>query len=275
MPKPEAVAVIGTGLIGGSIGLALRASGYRVFGFEPNEEARKVALERGCFDEAASLEECAKAEVVFVCVPPSLIASSLDELAKHKKANTILTDVGSVKAGAVEWLAQSQDPQFVPGHPMAGHEKSGPKFASAWMFRGARWILTPEKVTSKDAIKAVEELIKEMGATPVRLDAAKHDHAVAILSHLPHALAAVLVQMAGDLDSTEASGGSWRDLTRVGGVSPDLWTQIMTSNRVEVSKVLKEFQSKLHELESALEANDEKAIRQFFEEAVRAKEKHA
>lgn len=269
------VGLAATGLIGGSVGLALRASGHRVVGFDASKESLRVAMERGCIDAHATLEECAQADVVFVSVPPAFVVGAVEQICALKKPETVVTDCTSVKGAVVDWLAGHKEPNFVPGHPMAGHEKSGPKFASAWMFRGAKWILTPASFTSKEALKTVEGLVKEMGATPVRMDVAVHDRNVALLSHLPHALAAVLVMLSGEIDSTEASGGSWRDLTRVGGVDPDLWTQILTSNRKEVARILGDFGTQLDILRKALENGDDDTVRTFFEAARQAKEKHS
>jgi prephenate dehydrogenase len=268
------VGVIGCGLIGGSIGLACRGNGHRVLAHEPDPASAKIGSERGCADEFLPLLDVAQAEITFVCVPPLIIESVLEQVLNVKPMNTVATDCTSVKGSVVKWLEERKDTMFVPGHPMAGHEKSGPQYSSAWMFRGAKWIITPCKFTDSGAVQSVEKLVKEMGAMPVRLKAERHDRDVALLSHLPHALAAVLVKMAGELDSTDASAGSWRDLTRVGGVDPNLWTQIMISNRIEVARALHEFGNSLGVLQSALEAGDEASVRVFFEEAKREKEKH-
>ena len=264
------IGVVGVGLIGGSIGLACRGNSHRVIGFEPIEP--QTAFERGCIDELGSLEEVSISDVVFLCVPPALIVEVSRDVCRAKTSATVVTDCGSIKGPIVEWLGSAGEGRFVPGHPMAGHEKSGAKFASAWMFRGAKWILTPCDFTESAAIKAVEKIVKEMGAVPVRVDAERHDREVAVLSHLPHALAAVLVRMGGKLDSTEASAGSWKDLTRVGGVDPNLWTQILMANRAEVARVLVEFEADLGQLMAALETGDEGGVQAFFKEAQRAKE---
>ena len=266
------IGVAGCGLIGGSIGLACRGNGHVVLGYDEDSRACEVAFERGCVDRVASLKEVAGADLVFVCVPPALIPMVSADICLAKPSATVVTDCGSVKGSVVDWLNSAGEARFVPGHPMAGHEKSGAKFASAWMFRGAKWILTPCDFTEPAAIKAVEKIVKEIGAVPVRVDAERHDREVAVLSHLPHALAAVLVRMGGRLDSTEASAGSWKDLTRVGGVDPNLWTQILLANRVEVAKVLAEFEADLGQLKSALETGDEGGVQAFFKEAQRAKE---
>jgi len=267
--------LVGTGLIGGSVGLALRGLGHKVVGYDASSENLRIAYDRGCVESTGSLADCAQADVVFVSVPPAYVVGVVEEICGLKRPETVVTDCTSTKGAVVDWLAGHKEKNFVPGHPMAGHEKSGPKFASAWMFRGAKWILTPASFTSRDAMKTVEGLVKEMGATPVRLDVNVHDRNVALLSHLPHALAAVLVMLSDDLDSTDASGGSWRDLTRVGGVDPDLWTQILSSNRKEVGRILGEFGARLDTLRAALEDGDDKTVREFFEAARKAKEKHS
>jgi prephenate dehydrogenase len=266
------IGIVGCGLIGGSIGLACRSSGHRVVGSDAQPAAESVAFERGCIDERGTLESVAQSELVFVCVPPVDLVSTCVQVCRVKPSATVVSDCASVKGPVVEWLDSAGEDRFVPGHPMAGHEKSGAKFASAWMFRGAKWILTPGDYTASSAIKLVESVVVEMGAIPVRGVASQHDREVAVLSHLPHALAAVLVKMGARLDSTEASAGSWRDLTRVGGVAPNLWTQILLANRHEVVRVLSEFQHELGQLLSALEQADEPAVREFFAQAQQAKE---
>ncbi len=156
---------------------------------------------------------------------------------------------------------------------MAGHEKSGPAYASAWMFRNARWILTPSPKTRPAAIKTVEQTVKAMGAIPILADAEGHDRQIAVLSHLPHAFAAILVTLGEALPNPEAAGGSWRDLTRVGGVDPNLWTQILLGNRAEVVRVLSESEARLAELRTALSANDADGVHRILQHARTAKMK--
>ncbi|MBC8065156.1 MAG: prephenate dehydrogenase/arogenate dehydrogenase family protein [Chlorobia bacterium] len=267
------IGIVGCGLVGGSVGLACRSNGHRVLGFEPNSKNARLAFERGCIDQQTSVAEVSQADITFICVPPGFVADVAEEVLEAKPAESVATDCTSTKGAIVSWLETKKDRMFVPGHPMAGHEKSGPQFASAWMFRGAKWIITPCSFTKLAAIQQVEKLVKEMGAIPVRLRAERHDRDVALLSHLPHALAAVLVRLASDLDSTEASAGSWKDLTRVGGVDPKLWSQILTSNREEVSKILGQFGDSLADLRGLLDEDDSEGVLKFFEEAKRAKEK--
>jgi len=253
--------------------LAARANGHSVLGFDLESVVGAVAIERGCVDEMVSFVEVAQAEIVFLCVPPSAVVSVASELRSRKGPETIVTDCTSAKGPIVRWLSSANDPNFIPGHPMAGHEKSGPKFSSGWMFRGATWIFTPTPQTSKQALKKVESLVAEFGAKCVRVDADRHDYEVALLSHLPHVIAAALVGMAAPLDSTDASGGSWRDLTRVAGVDPGLWSQILLANRESVVQVLDDFKSRIASLQETLTNQDIEAVEAFFQEAQKAKAK--
>lgn len=256
----ETIGIVGLGLIGGSIGLALREPGRTVVGFDVDPAAQQVARDRACVDRIAALEEVAKADLVFIAVPPDVIVPICEQVMAAAGPETVVTDCASVKGEVAEWAAAGKQARFVPGHPMAGHEKGGAQYASSWMFRGARWILTPVKATETASVRTVEAAVKWMGAKPVRIAPAQHDRHVAVVSHLPHALAAVLVLLSEELDQTEVAGGSWRDLTRVGGVDPDLWTQIMMRNRTELAKVLGDFGEGLDSLRRALESDDREAL---------------
>ena len=265
------IGIVGLGLIGGSIGLALREPGRKIIGYDPDPKSIKTATDRFCIDASTSLEEVAKADVVFVAVPPLKVVAVLEELVKLKGEQTVISDCTSVKSSVAEWAIATKQADFVVGHPMAGHESSGAAFASAWMYRGAKWILSPTVFTSKTALKKVEVLVKAMGAIPVSMNATQHDRQIATISHLPHALAAVLVQMKEQFDGEDVSGGSWKDLTRVGGADPNLWTQIFLENRVELSKSIEEMEKRLAELRTQLDSSDAQAVRQFFERSRKAK----
>jgi prephenate dehydrogenase len=268
------VGIAGLGLIGGSIGLALRKPGNQILGFDPSPQACATAIDRQCIDHSVALKELAQAEVIFVAGPPSSVVPVLEELLPFCGEEAVLTDCASVKSDIVAWAKQRKEPRFVPGHPMAGHEKSGAAFSSAWLFRHARWILTPLAFTSRPAIHKVEALVKEMGSQPLRMNAATHDRQVAILSHLPHVFAAVLVSLGEELESAEIAGGSWRDLTRVGGVDPELWTQIFLGNRKELLRVLADAEGRIGELKTAIEAEDAEAVKNLMTQAAHAKAKH-
>lgn len=269
----QTIGIVGLGLIGGSVGLALRDPSRRILGYDPSPEAGKLAQSRFCVDVLASLEEVAQAEMVVVASPPATLVETLDRLKPLVGPTTVVTDCASVKGDAVAWATANKATWFVPGHPMAGHEKTSAAYASAWMFRNARWLLTPTPCTAKSAIKAVEKLVSEMGAVPIRTSAESHDRQVAVLSHLPHVFAAILVLLGDDLERTDISGGSWRDLTRVGGVDPDLWSQILFGNRQEVVNILRDSAGILQEFADALQTNETEALRAILERARLAKER--
>ena len=267
------VGVVGMGLIGGSIGLALRDPSRTILGYDTDPAAERLAFDRGCADRMAPLAEIAKADIVFLAVPPFATVQVLEQIYAVRGEQTVVTDATSVKAAVVEWAIRTKATHFVPGHPMAGHEKGTAQYASAWMFRNARWILTPVPCTNRAAIKTIEEVTKVMGAKPVRLDPTAHDASVALYSHLPHAIAGVLVQLAAELEGESVGAGSWADVTRVGGVNPDLWSQIFLGNRHEVAKSIRQFSGKLEDLADALETDDQETVHRFFKQAEAAKPK--
>ncbi len=267
------VGIVGLGLIGGSIGLALREPGRKIIGFDPNSASAKTAFDRGCIDAFADLSEVSKADIVFIAVPPKHVVATLIAVTAMKNPETVVTDCTSVKAEVVEWADRAAEPNFVIGHPMAGHERTGAAFASAWLFRGAKWILCPLNSTALSAVKKVESLITIMGSSLVSMDPHAHDREIALVSHLPHALAGVLVQLADGPHQVDVTGGSWKDLTRVGGVDPALWTQIFVANRVEISKAIDETQEKLAELKAHLDNNEYDGVWAFFAHSRNAKER--
>ncbi len=269
---PTTVGIVGLGLIGGSIGLALREPGRRILGYDPNPKAASTARDRLCVDVLGTFEDVARAEVVFVAAPPDVTVDMVERVMQASDENTVVTDCASVKNEVADWARRTKATRFVPGHPMAGHEKGGAEYASAWMFRGARWIVTPVKSTTTAATRRIEALAKAMGATPVRIDAAAHDRHVATVSHLPHVLAAALVLIGENLESNDVAGGSWRDMTRVGGVDPDLWTQIMMRNRTELARILREYEGGLAAFREVLEADDREKLKTMLEHTKRVKE---
>ena len=264
---PNTVGIVGLGLIGGSIGLALRDPSRRVVGYDPDPKAAGTARDRLCVDALAPLEEVARAEVVFVAVPPDVTLDMVRRTMALAGETTVVTDCASVKNEVAAWAQEAKAARFVPGHPMAGHEKGGAQFASAWMFRGARWIVTPVRATATASTRTVEAVAKAMGAVPVRIGAAEHDRHVATVSHLPHVLAAALVNLGEGLESADVAGGSWRDMTRVGGVDAELWTQIMMRNRDELARVLRDYEGNLSAMREALEDGDREGLKAILERA--------
>ena len=269
------VGIVGTGLIGGSIGMGLLAKGHKIIGFDANSASAQTALRRNCISQIGTVEEVAHSEVIFCAVPPLYVNESLNEILQRAPAESVVTDCTSIKQSVMQFV-QSNFPEatnFVGGHPMAGHEKSGPGFASPWMFRGARWIITPASASAPWATNRLELLVTDLGAQPVRIAAEKHDRHVALLSHLPHVLAALLVQFGDELEKPDVAGGSWKDLTRVGGVDPELWTQIMLGNQIELTKVLLEFESELGQIRQMIESGDAAELKKLLKDSQNLKQK--
>ncbi|MFN8107022.1 MAG: prephenate dehydrogenase [Nocardioidaceae bacterium] len=251
--------IIGTGLLGTSIGLALVAKGYVVWLSDANHEHARTAVGLGAGRLAPN--DLTPTQLVVVAVPPDHIASTVVEALEASPA-AIVTDVGSVKSSPLDEISDQvgddQLARYVGGHPMAGSERSGPLAASASLFEGRPWAVTPD-VHSVEAAPLVEALVRACGAEIVRLSPREHDHAVARTSHLPQLLA---VLTAGQLtealpEQLKLSGQGVRDVTRIAASDPDLWTQILLANRDAVDELLANVQSELVNLRAALDDPDQ------------------
>ena len=256
----QRLAIVGLGLMGGSLGLAARerAGVGRVVGFDPDPGALEAALTRGCVDEIAGdlAAAVAGAELVALCAPVTELPAVLAELAALAPEATI-TDIGSTKAGVVAAVPPELRPRFIGGHPIAGMETRGAQNARAELFEGATWYLTPLAETEPARLRDLHRLLAALGATPIAIDAGVHDRLLAVTSHLPHVLANLLVVQAGEAridghDPLTAIGGSFRDMTRVAGANPRIWVDIFLDNREALAGVLLEHQRSLGEVLTAL-----------------------
>lgn len=266
------VAVIGTGLIGGSAGMAAR----RRTGAYVRGTGRKAplgvdlgALDEACADLPAALDG---ADVAFVCAPVDVLAQVTRQVLEIAPEGCAVTDVGSTKLEVV--AAAGADERFVGGHPLAGAEVSGVEHAREDLFDGATWYLTPQPTTSGVLFERVHKLLTGIGARPEVVDPADHDRTMAAVSHLPHVLANILVaQAAGALggERMPATGPSFRDATRVAGASPELWTGIYRSNREALLAAVDASISGLREVRGWLEADDGGALLGWQAEAADAR----
>lgn len=235
------VAIVGVGLIGGSIGLAARERlGAAVTGFDPDAAALQAALERGAIDVAAASAEAAAegADAVFVAAPVGVLAHVVQTALRGAGDDAVVTDVGSTKRAVVGAV---DDPRFIGGHPLAGAETAGVRHARADLFSGATWYLTPTVQTDGVRYERLYRLLAALGARPQAIDAESHDRVLATVSHLPHVLANVLVtQAAGALggETLPATGPSFRDATRVAGAPTRMWTDIYTANADALGEAL-------------------------------------
>ncbi|HEX3295095.1 MAG TPA: prephenate dehydrogenase/arogenate dehydrogenase family protein [Solirubrobacterales bacterium] len=269
------IAVLGVGLIGGSIGLAARRRlDAEVAGFDPDRELLDRALELEAVDSAAESVAAAVdgAELVFCAAPvtalPGLAAEALDAAGE----DTVVTDVGSVKRDVI--AALGSESRFIGGHPLAGAETAGVENARADLFEGARWYLTPTQRTGGLLYDRVQRAISEIGARPQAIEAETHDRLMATISHLPHVLANVLVTQATTALSEEAEhlpevGPSFRDATRVAGANPAIWGDIFAGNREAVAAEIDAVVSQLNEAADLLRSGDRAALGEWHEEAGR------
>jgi prephenate dehydrogenase len=266
------LAIVGTGLIGASLGLAARRAGVdEVVGFDEDPRALEVAAGRGAVDAAASLEDAlAEADLAVVAVPVAGLASTVRLVLELAPDGCTVTDVGSTKESVR--AAAAGDARFVGGHPICGAETRGPERASADLFDGATWFLTPLATTEPDRYRAIHGLVTSLGARPVAIDPAAHDRLVAVTSHLPHALANVLLNQAGAArveghEPLAAAGGSLRDMTRIAGANPRVWVDIFLDNRVAVAAALAEHRRRVEQLEGALAEGDAGFLARWIGEA--------
>jgi prephenate dehydrogenase len=248
--------VLGTGLIGASVGSGLEAAGWKVAGWDPSTHALEGALGMGGISEVVEDVAASAAEVDLVVLagPVRAIIETLGELS----TGALVTDVAGVKLPVIE--AASHLPRFVGGHPMAGRETSGPGAASPAMFRGATWILTVDGSDDAD-LAAMEEIVQSLGAVPVRMSATDHDAAVAAVSHVPQVVASALVNLvAANQDALSLAAGGFRDLTRIALSEPGWWGDVLAENRRDVAGLLRALGADLESWAGAIERTDTSAV---------------
>jgi prephenate dehydrogenase len=249
--------VIGLGLVGGSVALALRERGWSVCGDDADPGRGSRALELGAVDRLGLDEH---AEITFVAVPVLAVPDQV----KRALADTtgVVTDVGSVKASV---CAVCDDPRFVGGHPMAGSELEGLDGAEASMFEGAVWVLTPVAHSDDAAFAAVAGVVASLGAEVVALSPERHDEVVAVVSHVPHLTAATLMGLAADRSHEHAAllrlaAGGFRDMTRIASGHPDIWLDICAENRPAITDALDALIAGLTDVRRVIDLDDRDAL---------------
>jgi prephenate dehydrogenase len=244
-PPPRAL-VVGTGLIGGSIGLSLRQRGWHVAGLDADEDRLAEALRIGALDEAG---DDLDAEIVFIATPASAVAAEVRRIlaSPGRRPDAVVTDVSGVKSAIV---AAADHPRFIGGHPMAGSEQVGLQGAAPDLFAGAAWVLTPTSVTDLDAFTRLQGVVAELDADLLVLTAEDHDRLVAVVSHVPHLVAATLMNAATagaehDRALLRLAAGGFRDMTRVAAGHPGIWPDICAENAGPIVAAL---EALVHEL---------------------------
>lgn len=264
----ERVAILGLGLMGGSLGMALKSvdrwgqeGGPVVVGWNRTVERTQEALDRGIIDVAVTdvAEAAAGADLIVVATPVSTVADIVIAAAGASAPGAVITDVGSVKREIVTAVEEDLGGAcyFVGGHPMCGSELAGLNAARADLYEGATWVLTPTSHTHHVAFKRLQQLIRGLGARVLTVDPESHDEFVAVVSHLPHLTAAALLNVAAG-QAAEAGGllqlaaGGFRDVTRIASGSPALWADICTANRAAITSSLDALIGQIQDLRSAI-----------------------
>ena len=277
----DKLAVIGTGLIGGSFALALKQAGAvrEVLGVGRNPERLTVARELGLIDRAVDWPEAGQADCILLALPVGETEAVLQQLAPHLKAGTIVTDAGSTKlnvVAAARAALGARFADFVPGHPIAGSEKSGPGAARADLYQGRKVVLTPQADTRAAALATVRALWEAAGAQVETLDAALHDRVFAAVSHLPHLAAFALVDELAQRADGETffrfAASGFRDFTRIAGSSPEMWRDIALGNRDALLIELDAYVAALQALRGTVSAADAEALLAIFSRARAARE---
>ena len=272
------VAIIGVGLIGGSLGMALKSRRLagRVVGIGRNAERLEQAVRLGAIDGATIDLDAglAEADVVVLCTTVGNILKTLPDVLRSVQAGAVVTDVGSTKTQIVARAGNVA--HFVGSHPMAGSERTGVEAATPLLFQEATWALTPTDMTDPRALQTVRALAQEVGAATLVLPPETHDALVAVTSHLPHVLASALMRQASGVrartpEIQRLAAGSFADMTRVAAASPDIWRDVCLSNRDAVLSALAAFRAQLGALQAAVEASDPAGIEAFFAQGADAK----
>jgi prephenate dehydrogenase len=265
------LAIVGTGLIGASVGLAARANGVEdVRGWDVDPDSLAVASKRGAVEPAASLQDAvADADLALVAAPVAALPSEVAAVLAATSERTTVSDVGSTK-GAV--TSAVSDGRFIGGHPVCGSHAHGAAHANGELFRGATWFLTPGAGTEPDRYRTLHGFVSSLGAVPVAVDPEAHDRLVALTSHLPHAVANLLLNQAGEsrIDGHEplaAAGGSLRDMTRVAGANPRIWIDIFLDNAEALAAALAEHRRRVEQVEKALADGDAGFLARWIAEA--------
>ncbi|WP_439503654.1 prephenate dehydrogenase [Methylophaga sp.] len=277
------LAIIGVGLIGGSLALALKKAGLveQVTGYSRSQAARDEALALGIIDNTAEslAEAVTDADMVFVAVPMGAMQAVFEQLAPHLKPQTIVTDGGSAKQQVIDAarkaLGNNFD-HFVPGHPIAGTEKSGPSAAFAELYQQHRVVLTPVAETNKSALEKVRQMWQQAGADVFEMEVEHHDVVLAATSHLPHVLAFNLVGMLAQREDCDEvlryAAGGFRDFSRIASSDAVMWRDICLGNRSAILELLQQYRSGLDKIEQAIRQDDGDYLIDIFGRAKRARD---
>lgn len=279
------LALIGVGLIGGSLVRALREKGAvtEVIGYGRGEENLQKAVELGVIDEVAETvaDAVTGADMVVVATPLGSMSALFSEMVGHLSPEAIITDVGSVKGSVVEdarGAFGALPTRFIPGHPIAGTEKSGAEASLSDLYQDRRVILTPHESSDPDALRVVTEMWQTAGAEVVEMEIEHHDKVLAATSHLPHLLAYALVDSLARQEAHSEifrfAAGGFRDFSRIASSNPTMWRDISLANRDQLLSALRSFREDLEQVEKMIQTEDGDSLQTLFDRAKQARDDH-
>ena len=276
MPIIKKIAMIGLGLIGGSLAKALKRTNPDLYikAFDKDRESLLRAVDDKVIDRACKdmKEATAGVQLIFICTPIDSIATLFNKLRDLLEPRTIVTDVGSTKNAVMESAREllSNDIFFIGGHPMAGTQYSGYGYSEAHLFENAFYVLTPMKDTPIEAVQVMVEIISSIGAFPLIMDSDVHDEVVGAVSHLPHVVASALVNAVAGIDDPSRfkerlAAGGFRDITRIASSNPNMWATISLMNRQKLLKLTKAMIEQLQSFYTVLKAQEMENINAFYQ----------
>lgn len=274
--QEKTIAIIGLGLMGGSLGCALVRHGLRVTGWDNDPEVISEAYRVGAINILSDSFEAAvaAASYIFVATPVATIPQIIQNCLPYAVPGTVFSDLGSIKEQIVETVFSflPLEYYFVPGHPMTGSEKHGISAVDPFLFENAAYIVIRDQRTPDEVEAGVVGLIRHTGAHIINLTAAEHDRIVGMVSHLPHLIAVVLADTAGKAEETHPgtlalAAGGFRDTTRIATGSPGLWEEIIRGNRLKILEAIDAFEQKLQTMRQILAGDDRTALVEFLERA--------
>ncbi len=271
------IAIIGLGLIGGSLAKALhdKLGVCSITAVDTDRQALDLALGQGIIARGVTVADSSvtSSDIIFLCTPVKQTFGYIAELAPHIKSTCIITDVGSTKEEIIRQVDElSNPPCFIGGHPMAGTERSGFANSYAHLFENAYYVLTPSASTTAEALETLSAIVKGIGAIPLVMSAREHDTAAGGISHLPHVIAAALVNLVRDLDKSAGrmralAAGGFRDITRIASSNPVMWENIVFSNKERLLELLEQFGKTLDDFSETLKSGDSDKVYNFFQGA--------
>lgn len=276
------ITIIGLGLIGGSLGLAIKeksGNSVTLTGCDSNPDTLRIAIERGAVDMTFSDPSAAvtKADIIFLCTPVLQIVPLVKRILPYVKPDVIFTDVGSTKEFIQKEITAllPSGMHFIGGHPMAGREKSGIIAADGNLFQDRWYILIPSPAASLEAVDTVAEIIRRTGATLTTMNESEHDRCAAVISHVPHVTAAALVNLLSsypDEYNIRLAGGGFRDTTRIASSNADMWADICLTNPAAIQDCLVHLNGIIDAAIDAIDRRDRQALHEFFSSAKRRRD---